>query len=277
MAAAADQLAINLPSVSSAPSDYVVPGSQEIEIQTVTATFDGTGASGAFLPALQIISDGGITMATFVDTSVSVAKGGSAEVTFGTFLRKSPPPSTTPGPGSLWGLPAWQSGCYYVPQVHGISASAFNGGQNNVFVYPIWIPDGSVTSQLVTRITSTTGAIRMGVYQDNGHGYPSALVVDSGSQTPGATGEFDVAFSHTFTGGLYWLAFACASGSLGTWSYSGSWQTVAATATLADYATGQSVSNYMYPVAFGAFPDPFPAGVHPHTFGAGYFVCLKAA
>ena len=277
MAVAADQIAINLPSVSSAPSDYVVPGSQEIELQTVTATFDGTGASGTFLPALQIISDGGITLATFIDTSVSVAAGGSAEVTFGTFLRRTPPPAASPTPGSLWGLPAWQTGCYYTPQIHGMSASAFSGGQNNIFTYPIWIPDGSQSAQIATRITSTTGAIRMGVYTDTGAGYPKSVVFDSGSVTPGATGEYDVAFSHTFVGGLYWLAFACASGSLGTWSYSGSWQTVAATSAIADYTTGQSVSNYTYSVAFGAFPDPFPAGVHPHTFGAGYFVCLKAA
>lgn len=80
-----DEVVWNQQQVASAPVDYTVPDSVEYEIKTVTATFDGTSSSGTYLPALQVISDGGIILATFVDPTTAVLQGASAEVTFGPF------------------------------------------------------------------------------------------------------------------------------------------------------------------------------------------------
>ena len=271
-----DQIPFVWENTGSLPADHAIPGAQEIMLQMVTATFDGTSAASSFLPCLQVIGPSGLIVGTFVDQNNAIASGTVVECTFGPFLR-GVTSSTTVTVGGLWGLPAWQTGCYYTPQVHTMAASAFSGAANFLMVYPIWIPGGSITQSIVTHITSTGGQIRMGVYADSGSGYPKSLVFDTGSQTPGAIGDFAVPFAHTFTAGLYWLAFFCNNNSLGTWSYLGSLQTVAATATLADYITGQSVSNYADSLAFAALPDPYPAGVHPHTFGAGFFVALRAA
>ena len=81
------QIIRSLPAVSPAPADFDVPNAVDWSVQIVSATYDGTGAAGAFLPAVQIVAPGGAVAFTFADPSVSVAAGGSAEVTFGPFLK----------------------------------------------------------------------------------------------------------------------------------------------------------------------------------------------
>lgn len=80
------QLAIG--DVQPAPLDYVVPGAQEISPVAVNATFDGTSAVTAWLPALELISDSGHVISRTFPAS-SVAAGGTAEVTFAPFLRQA--------------------------------------------------------------------------------------------------------------------------------------------------------------------------------------------
>lgn len=81
-----DQVVRVLPEVTAAPADFPIPNAAEWALQVITATFDGTGAGGAFLPAVQIISPGGVIVATFADKNNPVSAGGSAEATFGPFL-----------------------------------------------------------------------------------------------------------------------------------------------------------------------------------------------
>lgn len=69
-----------------APLDYLVKDAQEIIPRACFAHFDGTGAAGAFLPTLQIISDSGHTIAE-IPMDSSVAAGSSVEATWGPFLR----------------------------------------------------------------------------------------------------------------------------------------------------------------------------------------------
>jgi hypothetical protein len=72
--------------VGPAPQAYEVPNATEIIPRAVSATFDGTAAGTAFLPAIEIVSDGGVVVAR-VATDTAVAAGGSAFVTFAPFLR----------------------------------------------------------------------------------------------------------------------------------------------------------------------------------------------
>ena len=65
----------------SAPADWVPPAALEIIPKTAFATFDGTNAAGAFLPALEIISDSGHTVAICATEAV-VAAGASAVVSW---------------------------------------------------------------------------------------------------------------------------------------------------------------------------------------------------
>ena len=66
---------------SAAPLDYTVPNAAEILLLVVQATFDGAGATVAFLPAVEVYSDGGVLVGRAV-TGQTVGAGGSASVTF---------------------------------------------------------------------------------------------------------------------------------------------------------------------------------------------------
>lgn len=66
---------------ASAPLSYTVPNATEIQLLAVNATVNGAAAASGFLPAIEIVSDGGVVVAR-VPTLTEVAAGGSAEVTF---------------------------------------------------------------------------------------------------------------------------------------------------------------------------------------------------
>jgi hypothetical protein len=85
------------PTQHSAPSQYTLAPRQAIIPESVTATFNGAGAAGAFLPTISIYSQDGILIARCPATSV--AAGSSAEVTFAPLLRAAT--SASPG-GSGW-------------------------------------------------------------------------------------------------------------------------------------------------------------------------------
>jgi hypothetical protein len=50
--------------VQAAPFQYTIPGAQEIIIKAITASFDGTGASGSWIPTLQVIAPNGAVLAS---------------------------------------------------------------------------------------------------------------------------------------------------------------------------------------------------------------------
>jgi hypothetical protein len=64
----------------SLPFSYEVPNAQEIQPKAVSAIFDGSAAAAAFLPMLEVVSDGGVVVAQ--SPASSVAAGGSAEVSW---------------------------------------------------------------------------------------------------------------------------------------------------------------------------------------------------
>jgi len=71
-----------MPEVSAVPGTYRVAGGAEFRLKAVTAEFDGSGAAGAYLPGVTIVSPGGLVTARAIDPNVSVAAGASAEVSF---------------------------------------------------------------------------------------------------------------------------------------------------------------------------------------------------
>jgi hypothetical protein len=65
--------------------DFVVPGSQELILKAIKASYDGSGAAGSFIPAVQVISPAGEDAGTYTAVS-ELAAGDSADVSFGPFL-----------------------------------------------------------------------------------------------------------------------------------------------------------------------------------------------
>lgn len=90
-----DAQILNLQDVP-APSDYTVPGGVAFILKAVNAEFDGSGAAGSYLPAVEISSDSGHYVARASDTAVEVAAGGSANVSF--FPRVKHCPEVVSGP-----------------------------------------------------------------------------------------------------------------------------------------------------------------------------------
>jgi hypothetical protein len=69
-----------------APLDYLVKDSQVIGLETVIATFDGSGVGSAFVPCVQIITDSGHILASC--PAAAAAAGDVVEVTFAPFLKQ---------------------------------------------------------------------------------------------------------------------------------------------------------------------------------------------
>ena len=70
------------PALEAAPKRYTVPGGVELRLKAVYAEIDGSGAGSAYLPCVTVISDAGDVLWRAVDPSVSVAAGGSADVSW---------------------------------------------------------------------------------------------------------------------------------------------------------------------------------------------------
>lgn len=90
---ASNEVAILVSGSEPAPLAYTVPSAQEVQPLCCNAIFDGSGAAGPFLPAIEIVSDAGYIIGR-VPCSTSVAAGASAEVTFAPFLRGATSGST---------------------------------------------------------------------------------------------------------------------------------------------------------------------------------------
>lgn len=80
-----NQAQLSIGDVADAPLTYDVPDAQVIGLVCANAVYDGAGAGGSWLPALELVSDSGHVIARAIPQT-SVAAGGSAEVTFGPFL-----------------------------------------------------------------------------------------------------------------------------------------------------------------------------------------------
>jgi len=82
-------------STAAAPKSYTVKGAQEIILRSVTGSYDGTGAAGSYIPAVQILDPAGFVVGTFV-ANTTLAAGASADVSWFPGLKA---PGTSSGGG----------------------------------------------------------------------------------------------------------------------------------------------------------------------------------
>jgi hypothetical protein len=74
-------VAILNPQVEAAPTGYTIPGSQEIILKSVKASYDGTNATGDFVPTLQFVAPNG-TIVAECPVGSTVTAGDSVDVTW---------------------------------------------------------------------------------------------------------------------------------------------------------------------------------------------------
>lgn len=66
------------------PASFVLPPGFDMQLVSVSAEYDGSGASGSFLPCLSILSQDNKLIGRYFP-SQTLAIGDSGEVTFGPF------------------------------------------------------------------------------------------------------------------------------------------------------------------------------------------------
>jgi len=66
------------------PASYRIPPGGELTLESVSATFDGTGAAGTFLPCLALYSQDDKLIGRWFP-STQMAPGDSGEVSYGPF------------------------------------------------------------------------------------------------------------------------------------------------------------------------------------------------
>lgn len=133
--------------VITAPKDYTIPGAQQIRPLSIRASFDGTGAGGAYLPAVQILDNNGNVLSTHADPNVSVAAGASADVTW--FPGVKPQASSK---SSVQTAPSVAT--FYRRVSQGDAAQTVNAGATANLVWPnAALPsDGSITGPIIGNV-----------------------------------------------------------------------------------------------------------------------------
>lgn len=168
-----------------------------------------------------------------------------------------------------------------IPWVHGRFYGLPAGGTplavltvaSTVYAYPVYIPNEVDVVSLNLSVTTgqTGGASHLGIYADNGAGYPGALVYDSGALVSASTAMVTdtlAANELTLPAGLYWFAsvftasstFISVAGTSAVYTQAlnaglGSDTAAHSLATSAQAGTGISVAG-----TYGALPTTFTAG-----------------
>lgn len=147
----ATDVAIVSRNTASAPKTYTVPGAQEIRPKAVSAFFDCTSAGVATFPALQLVSPAGDIVWTANSSSVSIAAGGSATISWFPHV----------GGG---GLTASSNLCQWFLASRSTNLSYLSGEQKNVIWTTLKTSDSSLFSlTTTTNPNDTVNVARPGV------------------------------------------------------------------------------------------------------------------
>lgn len=173
-------------------------------------------------------------------------------------------------------LPMVTGRFYGIPQ--GSTQAAYTTITATLYAYPIYVPNTVTVTTLSVGCTTgqTGGACHMGIYADNGAGYPGALVYDSGAvaglttavvvtNTPAA------ALRPTLKAGWYWLAsiftasgtFPDVTASTAIYASALNAQIGSTTAALALTVSADAVSGISVAGTYGALPTTFTAAAAP--------------
>jgi hypothetical protein len=112
------------------PAHFNISGTGQIRPKTIFATFDGTAAGSAFLPAVKIISDGGQTVGIF-PTDTSVAAGASADVTWFHGV-KAAGGGTVTGSSVISGFASRAHALTFAPGTHVLSFDTFRSNDASI-------------------------------------------------------------------------------------------------------------------------------------------------
>ena len=158
--------------------------------------------------------------------------------------------------------------------ISGLTTTTFLTVTGTLYAYPIYIPSKITVATLNLSVTTgqTGGVAHIGIYKDNGAGYPGALIYDSGSNTGPATTAMTVitptAGSIVLNPGNYWVAstfnatstFPTVQGISALYTNELSTSLGYDTAAHALAASGQAPTGISVAFTYANLPATFPSG-----------------
>jgi hypothetical protein len=100
----------------------------------------------------------------------------------------------------------FQTGAFYGAYTNALTNTA-GSGAGLLHATPIFIAITHTFDQIAVNVsTAGAGAIRLGIYNDNGSGYPSTLLAAYGTVSVGVAAQVAITISQQLTPGQYWLA-----------------------------------------------------------------------
>ena len=140
------------------------------------------------------------------------------------------------------------------------SATAANHAKDILFVFPLHVARDITIDRIAIDVTVAAAgkSARLGIYNAGTNLYPSNLVIDAGAVSVNAVGVIAATISQALVKGNYWLAYLGEDATqLECSSYNG--QVTPPLGLLAtDFAI--NLARIYKSQAYGALPDPFPAG-----------------
>lgn len=187
---------------------------------TSTASFDGSANITPGVTGTLPIANGGsgqttaaaaITALTGTQTAGRYLRSDGTNAALAAIQAADVPTLTADKIGPNYYLNSYVSGNYYFCNSGG-DTSTIAHTLNSVRV-SAWIVTSTITvTKLFFEYTAagdSTSQFRVGVWNDDGTGKPSTLVVDGGATaTNGTPGVYEVTISTTLTPGLYWVGGA---------------------------------------------------------------------
>lgn len=183
-------------------------------------------------------------------------------------------------PGVKWATPGNMArtktgaSVYYYPVA--VPTSASGPGLNFLECIPIFLSKSCTIDRINTNIGTAGGAgsvCRLGLYADDGDGFPGALLVDGGTVDSTGTGSKEVTVSVPFTGpGWLWVAmvFQVAAGAL--FRLQGYLQPIGVSA--GGNSNNVLGSAYVQASVSGALPTPFAGD---RTIATGHQCAVRVA
>ena len=157
-----------------------------------------------------------------------------------------------------------KAGQYYGPSFDGLDTTG-TANLNGLYTVPLVIGSASQLLDLIGIEVTTGGSagavIRLGIYADDGSGYPGELVVETDALASTGTGAVSATIDETLAGGLYWLGIVaqvatCIVRCKNT-----------ASSLVGENSVGAaSVGGYLQAGVTGALPATFTSTVFAHQF-----------
>lgn len=145
------------------------------------------------------------------------------------------------------------------------ATSTLAPSNNQVRACPLFISKACTIDRIgveVTIIGQVGSVVRLGIYSDDGNGYPAALLGDYGTVAGDAVASPEIAISQAMTPGLWWLA-ACAQNAATTQPTLRSISGVIPPLSLGATSAATSAGAWTNAGVAGALPANFVAGGTP--------------